>query len=269
MSASGTSSSSPSTVPVGALTREEALEEITRVCLRVTESTVAEMPEDAEGAAWWPPPRGEGAVLVRTRHLEGRAADPDDAAHMAALCAWWNDADAAPWMDAGTGGTAYTPEALAASFREDYARPPSSPGDVYIVFRERGAGEGAGGRLVGFGALYERDAERRTAELSYQVGERACRGRGLGTEIVQALCAFAFRRARLASVHISVVVENAASVRAARRSGFRCYGLRPQSHVGTHAGRPALFDEFLLICFPQDLERALADGGGSEVTILS
>lgn len=250
------------------LTRDEALAQITELCLRVAQSTVAEVPgetdseAETETARWWPPVLGE-TPLVRTRRLVGHAVDPDNAEHMAALCAWWNDPAAAPWMDAGSAGdTAYTPAALAASFRADYARA-DTPGDVYVVFRE----QAPGARLVGFGALYDRDGARRCAELSYQVGARACRGRGYATEMVRAMCAYAFGRARCASVHVSVVVENAASTRVALRSGFRCYGLRPQSHVGTRAGRPALYDELLLVCFPEDLQAAIASSDGCEVVL--
>lgn len=258
--------------PDAALTRDEVLAQITALCTRVAQSTVADVPtagaeeEAAEAEAagakpWWPPALGD-TPLVRTRRLVGHAVDPDNAAHLAALCAWWNDRAAAPWMDAGSEGTAYTPARLAEGFRADYARA-DTPGDLYVVFSERAPGA----RPVGFAALYDRDAARRCAELSYQVGARECRGRGYATEMVRAMCAYAFGRARCASVHVSVVVENAASTRVALRCGFRCYGLRPQSHVGTRAGRPALYDELLLVCFPEDLAAATAAGRGDDVTL--
>ena len=236
------------------LTRDEALAAITAICQRVAPvSAVVTTAPAPPVSSWWPPQKG---VLMRTRRLVAAAADPDDEAQMEALCRWWSDPSSAPWMDAGS-LTDYTPAKLAASFRADYAKAQDTAGgggrELYAVFRE--AAEG--GRFVGFGALYNVDDEERTAELSCQVGEVSCRGCGLGTEMARAMCEFAFERVGLCSVRISVVLENVTSLRVALRSGFQCYGLRPLSHAGTRDGKPALYDEIVLVCTPSTLARTL------------
>lgn len=81
--------------------------------------------------------------------------------------------------------------------------------------------------LLGFAVLSPASARAPyagVAEVSIYVGE-ACRGNGLGTELLNALCAQA-EQAGLWTLQSVVLAHNEASLRLHTRCGFRTVGLR-------------------------------------------
>ncbi len=86
-------------------------------------------------------------------------------------------------------------------------------------------GEPAGGVGIAIGT----DIHRRSAELGYWLGE-AHWGRGIATEAVRAMCAYAFETFDLAHIFAGVFEENAASSRVLEKAGFALEG-RLRKHV--------------------------------------
>lgn len=133
-------------------------------------------------------------------------------------------------------------EHLKQSFSEDYCNAAVLHGDLYFVFFDRITIQ-----PVGFGAIYEWRPALARAEISFMIGEAAFRGRGLGKEVVGALCEFAFVQMHALSLVSSVVLENVPSKRAMEHCGFATIGVRHRAH--NWAG--LLHDETLMECLPE------------------
>jgi RimJ/RimL family protein N-acetyltransferase len=82
-----------------------------------------------------------------------------------------------------------------------------------------------GGRHVGNCGLMQIDRDNRTATLGIFIGEKDCRGRGLGEEAVRLLCRFAFDEMDLAKVRLDVYATNPGAARTYERVGFQREGL--------------------------------------------
>jgi len=82
----------------------------------------------------------------------------------------------------------------------------------------------------GIGLVFHEDIYRRSAEVGYWLGETYW-GRGIVTEAVEALVAFAFRRFDLVRVHAGVFETNAASRRVLEKAGFTYEGRLRKSIV--------------------------------------
>jgi len=82
-----------------------------------------------------------------------------------------------------------------------------------------------GDRHVGNCSLVAIDRENGTATLGIFIGERDCRGQGLGEEAVRVLCGFAFDEMGLHKIRLDVHATNADAVRTYERVGFRREGL--------------------------------------------
>jgi RimJ/RimL family protein N-acetyltransferase len=77
----------------------------------------------------------------------------------------------------------------------------------------------AGNELAGDALLWGIDLHNRTAHLG--LGLRpAFRGRGLGTDVVRALCVYGFSVRGLHRLQIETLATNAAMIQAAERVGF-------------------------------------------------
>ncbi|MDA0256467.1 MAG: GNAT family protein [Chloroflexi bacterium] len=80
------------------------------------------------------------------------------------------------------------------------------------------------GEAVGsVGLRPQEDVYRRTAEIGYWLGE-AHWGRGIATEVVQAMTAYGFERLDLVRIEADVFAPNAASARVLAKNGYRCEG---------------------------------------------
>jgi RimJ/RimL family protein N-acetyltransferase len=82
----------------------------------------------------------------------------------------------------------------------------------------------ATGTLAGTAGLWGIDAHNRSAHLG--LGLRpACRGKGLGTDIVRVLCHYGFTVLGLHRLQIETLADNYAMLKAAERVGFTREGL--------------------------------------------
>jgi RimJ/RimL family protein N-acetyltransferase len=114
-----------------------------------------------------------------------------------------SQADSRPWRPVSPGSAASM-----------YAvREPSDDAAIFSVV------ELAGGELAGDAVLWDIDLHNRTAHLG--LGLRpAFRGRGLGTDVVRALCEYGFTVRGLHRLQIETLATNAAMIKAAERGGF-------------------------------------------------
>lgn len=72
----------------------------------------------------------------------------------------------------------------------------------------------------------------RSAELQIRIGDKACRGRGLGTEAVRLLCKFGFADLNLHRIYLNVFETNARAIGAYEKAGFVREGLlRQAAHI--------------------------------------
>jgi len=85
-----------------------------------------------------------------------------------------------------------------------------------------------GDRHIGNCGLMGIDRDNRTATLGIFIGERDCRGQGLGTEAVRTLCRFAFEEMDLRKIRLDTQAGNEAALKAYERVGFRREGLLRQ-----------------------------------------
>ena len=77
----------------------------------------------------------------------------------------------------------------------------------------------AGGELAGEALLWAIDLHNRTAHLGLSL-RPAFRGRGLGTDVVAALCEYGFAVRGLHRLQVDTLASNTAMIRAAARAGF-------------------------------------------------
>ena len=118
-----------------------------------------------------------------------------------------SQADSRPWRPVSP-GTAASPYAVGE---------PSDDAAVFSVV------ELAGGELAGDALLWGIDLHNRAAHLG--LGLRpSCRGRGLGTDVVRALCEYGFTVRGLHRLQIETLATNAAMITAAERGGFTLEG---------------------------------------------
>ena len=103
--------------------------------------------------------------------------------------------------------------------------PAGSPASPYAVGEPRddvacfSVVELAGGELAGEALLWAIDLHNRTAHLGLSL-RPAFRGRGLGTDVVLALCEYGFAVRGLHRLQIDTLADNTAMIRAATRAGF-------------------------------------------------
>jgi RimJ/RimL family protein N-acetyltransferase len=83
--------------------------------------------------------------------------------------------------------------------------------------------EAASGELAGIAALWGLDPHNRSAHLGMSL-RPAFRGRGLGTDVVRALCVYGFTVRNLFRLQVDTLGDNAAMIAAARRNGFTVEG---------------------------------------------
>jgi RimJ/RimL family protein N-acetyltransferase len=112
-------------------------------------------------------------------------------------------ADSRPWLPISAGSAA-SPYAV------------SEPRDDVAVLS---VVELVGGELAGEALLWAIDLDNRTAHLGVSL-RPAFRGRGLGADVVVALCEYGFAVRGLHRLQVDTLASNTAMVRAAERAGF-------------------------------------------------
>jgi RimJ/RimL family protein N-acetyltransferase len=93
-----------------------------------------------------------------------------------------------------------------------------------------------------------------TATFGISIGERACWGRGYGTEATLLVLDYGFSALGLHNIMLQVVGYNERAIRAYRRAGFRDIGRRRQSY--RLGGR--VYDEVLMECLATEFHSPLA-----------
>ena len=121
-------------------------------------------------------------------------------------------ADSRPWRPIPAGSPA-SPYAI------------GEPGDDLALFSvvELAQGELAEGELAGAALLWAIDLHNRSAHLGLSL-RPSFRGRGLGSDVVLALCEYGFTVRGLHRLQVDTLASNAAMIRAAERAGFTLEG---------------------------------------------
>jgi RimJ/RimL family protein N-acetyltransferase len=84
---------------------------------------------------------------------------------------------------------------------------------------------GDGDRHIGNCGLVQIDRDNRTAAFGIFIGEKDCRGRGLGEEAVRLLCRWAFDELDLHKIRLDVYATNPGAEKTYERVGFRREGI--------------------------------------------
>lgn len=117
--------------------------------------------------------------------------------------------------------------------------PPEGFADTWISAYDAGRRDGTrdgfaaverDGRFVGLGLAPHIDRSAGELELGYIV-DRAARGRGVATRILDLLTQWAFEEVEAQRVYLIIDVENPASARVAERCGYRREGIMRSIHV--------------------------------------
>ena len=82
-----------------------------------------------------------------------------------------------------------------------------------------------GDRHIGNCGLVGIDRDNATATLGIFIGEKDCRGQGLGEEAVRLLCRYAFDEMNLHKVRLDVYATNPGALKTYERAGFRKEGV--------------------------------------------
>ncbi len=91
--------------------------------------------------------------------------------------------------------------------------------------------ETQGGKRIGFGSIYDISKWNRTCEISFLIGEKDQRGKGLGGIMVEGILRLCKDRIKARRVIARVVKENERSLRILGSSGFRRVGELRGSHI--------------------------------------
>ena len=155
--------------------------------------------------------------MLRAGKVGLRARDEADIAVLHAELyediATYTIADSRPWRPVPAGSPA-SPYAIGEP-RDDVAL----FSVVELAGGERAGGERAGGELAGAALLWAIDSHNRSAHLGLSL-RPSFRGRGLGTDVVLALCEYGFTVRGLHRLQVDTLASNAAMISAAVRAGF-------------------------------------------------
>src|SRR2546430_3219223 len=186
--------------------------------------------------------------MLRAGKVGVRARDEADVAVLHAELyediATYMIADSRPWRPLPAGSPA-SPYAI------------GEPGDDLALFSvvELDHGELAGGELAGAALLWAIDLHNRSAHLGLSL-RPSFRGRGLGSDVVLALCEYGFTVRGLHRLQVDTLASNAAMIRAAERAGFTLEGtLRAAGWVNGDFA-----DEVILGLLASDWARARSGG---------
>src|SRR6201982_128225 len=190
--------------------------------------------------------------MLRAGQVGLRARDEADIAVLHAELyediATYTIADARPWRPIPADSSA-SPYAI--------GEPRDDPPRFSVV--ELAGGEEADGELAGAALLWAIDSHNRSAHLGLSL-RPSFRGRGLGTDVILALCEYGFAVRGLHRLHGDTLASNAALTRAASRAGFVQEGrLRRVAWVGGE-----FTDEVILGLLASEWAEAAVKGGSLE-----
>ncbi len=150
--------------------------------------------------------------------------------YLPTLLTWFNDKDIARYMDEPD--ATYTEQELYELLLISGAH------DLDLIFFDRESMA-----ELGYGAIYDVDYRVGSCEISVLLGDNGYRGKGYGTEMIEALVSICFKQMKLHSIFAGVVEQNLPSIRAVEKAGFRRIGVRRDSHLvdGTYCNE-VLFD---------------------------
>jgi RimJ/RimL family protein N-acetyltransferase len=137
-----------------------------------------------------------------------------------------------------------------------YDRITKSQRDVVFAIYER-----TGLRPIGNTGLHNIDHFNRTADFGILIGEKACWGKGYGTESTRLMLDYAFSTLGLHNILLQAFDYNQRGMRAYEKAGFRTIGRRREAHrLGGQA-----CDIVLMECLSTEFRGSSAKWPGAEV----
>jgi ribosomal-protein-alanine N-acetyltransferase len=92
------------------------------------------------------------------------------------------------------------------------------------------------GKIIGMIGLMNLNEFIRRADIGYWLGEKYW-GQGIGTEALQAIVKYSFRKLKLVRLQAGVAVENKASAKLLKKAGFKKEGLRRMAMRAKSTGK--------------------------------
>lgn len=152
-------------------------------------------------------------VSLKGQHSYLRALEPDDLNFLYRL-----ENDPGLWEISGT-VTPYSMQVLR-KYLDNAHR------DIYEVKQLRLAICDPEGKTVGLIDLFDFDPRHRRAGLGIVVADKADRNKGIGTEAIEMLCAYAFSVLQLHQVYANVAADNKGSIKLFEKLGFKKAGVK-------------------------------------------
>ncbi|MGA1872573.1 MAG: GNAT family N-acetyltransferase [Thermoplasmatota archaeon] len=147
--------------------------------------------------------------IFRSGRLAARYVRPAD---MDLLLEWFNDRETAKMMDEPY--LSYTMDDLYEAFNL------RDSNEIDIIFTDIGDGN-----PVGFVSIYDIDDGAGNAEISYLIGDKSKRGRGLGREILESSVRYAFEDQKMNRLEATVLPDNKHSRGLLLSAGFTEVGI--------------------------------------------
>lgn len=134
---------------------------------------------------------------------------------------WMNDAETVRWLGSAFWGAKTEQDA------ENFcrARMESSYNAYYFVIAHKDSE-----RYLGHIDLLGINWRMRQAQLAIVIGQKQNRGRGYGTQALQAVKQFAFQTLGLERLELEVMQENQAAIRAYQKAGFAVEGIKRHAY---------------------------------------
>lgn len=154
-------------------------------------------------------------VNLKGKNIYLRALEPEDLEFLYRL-----ENDSNLWEISGT-VTPYSRQVLKLYLENAYR-------DIYDVKQLRLAICNEKDKTVGLIDLFEFDPRHRRAGMGIVVADEKSRNKGIGTEAIQLLCAYAFGVLELHQIYANVAAENKGSIALFERLGFKVAGTKKE-----------------------------------------
>lgn len=177
-----------------------------------------------------PQTRARGAAphrpMVRGRHVYLRPAERTD---LPAFVDWLNDAETAAHLTARSPLSMALEERWFEGILERHGRD-----EYHFVICLLADGE-----PIGVTSLFDLDRANGQAGFGIVIGDEAMRGRGYGTDALDAIVDFGFGELRLERIWLDVFTDNAPAIRSYEKAGFSLEGTLRRSYYRRGAYRDA------------------------------
>lgn len=134
---------------------------------------------------------------------------------------WMTDAETNQYME-----TRWTATQTVQTIKNFVESMRQSPDSILFAITEKTSGIHIGNIKIGPVNQYNH-----YADISYFIGEKSCRNRGMATEAVRLICDFGFQELGLHRIQAGAIIKNEASVHVLQRAGFQIEGRLKEKYL--------------------------------------